>query len=177
MPNALTILNREVIACRLCPRLVAYREQIASEKPRAFPRPRDRVASTPQDHPRPGSHCLRGLSQLPQAPGLDRRQEGFSVRTWCRILHFRRTHSAGFVSSFEPKHPDGNADAGHVLESHPAHRTALDTIRLDEIGGYLQISGRSRASPMKQMWRGMLGRLRKTAEEREWPSVRSAPRC
>src|SRR5882762_1979012 len=36
MPNALTILNREVIACRLCPRLVAYREQIASEKRRAY---------------------------------------------------------------------------------------------------------------------------------------------
>ena len=36
MPNALTILNREVIACRLCPRLVAYREQIAREKRRAY---------------------------------------------------------------------------------------------------------------------------------------------
>jgi uracil-DNA glycosylase family 4 len=36
MPNALTVLNREVIACRLCPRLVAYREQIAHEKRRAY---------------------------------------------------------------------------------------------------------------------------------------------
>ena len=32
----LTILNREVIACTLCPRLVAYREQIAREKRRAY---------------------------------------------------------------------------------------------------------------------------------------------
>jgi len=32
----LTILNREVIACTLCPRLVEYRERIAREKRRAY---------------------------------------------------------------------------------------------------------------------------------------------
>lgn len=36
MPNWLTILNREVIACTRCPRLVAYREQVAREKRRAY---------------------------------------------------------------------------------------------------------------------------------------------
>src|SRR5258708_3139543 len=36
MPNPLTVLNREVVACRLCPRLVDYREQIAREKRRAY---------------------------------------------------------------------------------------------------------------------------------------------
>src|SRR6202046_3794919 len=36
MPDWLTILNREVIACTRCPRLVAYREQIACEKRRAY---------------------------------------------------------------------------------------------------------------------------------------------
>jgi uracil-DNA glycosylase family 4 len=35
-PRWLTILNREVIACTKCPRLVAYREQIAREKRRAY---------------------------------------------------------------------------------------------------------------------------------------------
>ena len=35
-PRWLTILNREVIACTLCPRLVAYREQIARDKRRAY---------------------------------------------------------------------------------------------------------------------------------------------
>jgi uracil-DNA glycosylase len=35
-PNWLTVLNREVVACTLCPRLVAYREQIAREKRRAY---------------------------------------------------------------------------------------------------------------------------------------------
>jgi uracil-DNA glycosylase len=35
-PRWLRILNREVIACTLCPRLVAYREQIAREKRRAY---------------------------------------------------------------------------------------------------------------------------------------------
>jgi len=32
----LTILNREVVACTLCPRLVAYREKVAREKRRAY---------------------------------------------------------------------------------------------------------------------------------------------
>ena len=36
MPDWLTILNREVIACTRCPRLVAYREQIARDKRRAY---------------------------------------------------------------------------------------------------------------------------------------------
>ena len=36
LPRWLTILNKEVIACSLCPRLVTYREQIAREKRRAY---------------------------------------------------------------------------------------------------------------------------------------------
>jgi uracil-DNA glycosylase family 4 len=36
MPEWLTCLNREVIACTLCPRLVAYREKVAREKRRAY---------------------------------------------------------------------------------------------------------------------------------------------
>ena len=34
--NWLTILNKEIIACKRCPRLVAYREKIAAEKRRAY---------------------------------------------------------------------------------------------------------------------------------------------
>jgi uracil-DNA glycosylase len=36
MPNLLAILNQEIINCRRCPRLVAYREQIGREKRRAY---------------------------------------------------------------------------------------------------------------------------------------------
>ena len=36
MPSWLTQLNAEVIACMRCPRLVAYREQVAREKRRAY---------------------------------------------------------------------------------------------------------------------------------------------
>jgi uracil-DNA glycosylase family 4 len=36
VPDWLTVLNREVVACTLCPRLVAYREKIALEKRRAY---------------------------------------------------------------------------------------------------------------------------------------------
>jgi uracil-DNA glycosylase family 4 len=35
-PHWLTVLNREVIACTRCPRLVAHREQVAHEKRRAY---------------------------------------------------------------------------------------------------------------------------------------------
>jgi len=36
MPRWLTVLHHEVIACTRCPRLVAYREQVAREKRRAY---------------------------------------------------------------------------------------------------------------------------------------------
>jgi uracil-DNA glycosylase len=36
MPHWLTILNREVVACTRCPRLVSYREKVAREKRRAY---------------------------------------------------------------------------------------------------------------------------------------------
>ncbi len=36
MSKALTILNRAIVECRLCPRLVVYREEIAREKRRAY---------------------------------------------------------------------------------------------------------------------------------------------
>ena len=36
MSKALTILNRAIVECRLCPRLVVYREKIAREKRRAY---------------------------------------------------------------------------------------------------------------------------------------------
>lgn len=35
-PRALTVLNADVIACRRCPRLVAWREKVAREKRRAY---------------------------------------------------------------------------------------------------------------------------------------------
>jgi uracil-DNA glycosylase family 4 len=35
-PHWLTVLNREIIACTRCPRLVAHREQVAREKRRAY---------------------------------------------------------------------------------------------------------------------------------------------
>jgi uracil-DNA glycosylase family 4 len=36
LPNWLKVLNAEVTSCTLCPRLVAYREQVAREKRRAY---------------------------------------------------------------------------------------------------------------------------------------------
>jgi len=36
MPTWLTVLNKDVVSCTRCPRLVAYREEIAREKRRAY---------------------------------------------------------------------------------------------------------------------------------------------
>jgi len=36
MPSALAVLNREVVNCTRCPRLVAYRRQVGREKRRAY---------------------------------------------------------------------------------------------------------------------------------------------
>lgn len=36
MPDTLALLNREIVNCTLCPRLVAYREQVGREKRRAY---------------------------------------------------------------------------------------------------------------------------------------------
>jgi len=36
MPDWLAVLNQEIIACTLCPRLVEYREKVAREKRRAY---------------------------------------------------------------------------------------------------------------------------------------------
>ena len=36
MPSPLSVLNQEVVNCTLCPRLVAYRQQIGREKRRAY---------------------------------------------------------------------------------------------------------------------------------------------
>src|SRR5271165_6062416 len=36
MPSALAVLNKEVVTCTRCPRLVAYRELVGHEKRRAY---------------------------------------------------------------------------------------------------------------------------------------------
>jgi uracil-DNA glycosylase len=36
MPDALAVLHKELVSCTLCPRLVAYREQVGREKRRAY---------------------------------------------------------------------------------------------------------------------------------------------
>lgn len=36
MPSSLALLNQEIVSCTLCPRLVAYREQVGREKRRAY---------------------------------------------------------------------------------------------------------------------------------------------
>jgi uracil-DNA glycosylase family 4 len=76
MPNWLTQLNREVVACTRCPRLVEYRERIAREKRRAY------LAWDYWGKPVPGfgdpNACVLVLGLAPGAHGSNRTGRPFT---------------------------------------------------------------------------------------------------
>ena len=99
----LAILNKEVIACTRCPRLVAYREQVAREKRRAY-----------RDHeywgkPVPGFGdpearvLIMGLA--PGAHGSNRTGRPFTGDASGKFM-FPVLHEAGFAS--QPNATDRN---------------------------------------------------------------------
>ena len=99
----LAILNKEVIACTRCPRLVAYREQVAREKRRAY-----------RDHeywgkPVPGFGdpearvLIMGLA--PGAHGYNRTGRPFTGDASGKFM-FPVLHEAGFAS--QPNATDRN---------------------------------------------------------------------
>ena len=53
--RALQVLHSEIVACRACPRLVKWREQVAREKRRAYSYMRRRNVSSLVTPNRPGS--------------------------------------------------------------------------------------------------------------------------
>jgi len=103
MPNALTVLNREVIACRLCPRLVAYREQIAREKRRAY-REHEYWGKPVPGFGDPQARVLI-LGLAPGAHGSNRTGRPFTGDSSGNFM-YPVLHEAGFASQSTGTHRD-----------------------------------------------------------------------
>ena len=103
MPNALIVLNREVVACRLCPRLVAYREQIAREKSRAY-RDHDYWGKPVPGFGDPQARVLI-LGLAPGAHGSNRTGRPFTGDASGNFM-YPVLHEAGFASQPTGAHRD-----------------------------------------------------------------------
>jgi len=105
MPNPawLTVLNREVIACTRCPRLVAYRERIAREKRRAY-RDWDYWGKPVPGFGDPNAHVLV-LGLAPGAHGSNRTGRPFTGDASGKFM-YPILHEAGFSNQPEANHRD-----------------------------------------------------------------------
>jgi uracil-DNA glycosylase family 4 len=112
MPSALQVLNREVVLCRLCPRLVEFRETVGREKRRAY-----------LDHvywakPVPGFGDPRArmviLGLAPGAHGSNRTGRPFTGDSSGRFM-YPILHRAGFASQ---PNADSRDDGLRLLDTY-----------------------------------------------------------
>ena len=112
MPSALQLLNREVVLCRLCPRLVEFRETVGREKRRAY-----------LDHvywakPVPGFGDPRArvviLGLAPGAHGSNRTGRPFTGDSSGRFM-YPILHRSGFASQ---PNADSRDDGLRLLDAY-----------------------------------------------------------
>jgi len=95
MPSPLAVLNREVVNCTRCPRLVAYREQVGREKRRAY-REHDYWARPVPGFGDPQARVLI-LGLAPGAHGSNRTGRPFTGDASGRFM-YPILHKVGFAS-------------------------------------------------------------------------------
>ena len=95
MPSPLAVLNREVVSCTRCPRLVAYREQVGREKRRAY-REHDYWARPVPGFGDPQARVLI-LGLAPGAHGSNRTGRPFTGDASGRFM-YPILHKVGFAS-------------------------------------------------------------------------------
>ncbi|MGC2210031.1 MAG: uracil-DNA glycosylase [Candidatus Korobacteraceae bacterium] len=102
-PTALTILYDDVIACRLCPRLVEYRERIGREKRRAY------LGCTYWARPVPGfgdpAARVLAFGLAPGAHGSNRTGRPFTGDASGKFM-YPILHRLGFASQPNATSPD-----------------------------------------------------------------------
>jgi uracil-DNA glycosylase len=103
MPSALAVLNKEVIQCTRCPRLVAYREQIGREKRRAY-RDHEYWARPVPGFGDPHARVLV-LGLAPGAHGSNRTGRPFTGDASGKFM-FPILYKVGFASQPNAEHRD-----------------------------------------------------------------------
>jgi len=103
MPSALAVLHQEVIQCRRCPRLVAYREQVGREKRRAY-RDDEYWARPVPGFGDPRARVLI-LGLAPGAHGSNRTGRPFTGDASGKFM-YPILHKVGFASQPNAEHRD-----------------------------------------------------------------------
>jgi uracil-DNA glycosylase family 4 len=103
MPSALAVLNREIIQCTKCPRLVVYRQQVGREKRRAY-REHEYWARPVPGFGDPGARVLI-LGLAPGAHGSNRTGRPFTGDRSGDFM-YPILHKVGFASQPNATEPN-----------------------------------------------------------------------